>query len=79
MVFKNRVLRKTVETKGGGTNRRLKYYLDDEIKDVRWARHMEGMGRERVYSILFGKSEESYYLEDILVDGRLIWKWILSK
>lgn len=47
MVFKNRVLWKTVETKGGGTNRRLKYYLVDEIKDMRWAEHMEGMEREQ--------------------------------
>jgi hypothetical protein len=36
-------------------------------------------GERSVYSILFGKSEERYYLEDILVDGRLICKWFLSK
>jgi len=36
-------------------------------------------GESSLYSILFGKYEERYYLEDILVDGRLIWKWILSK
>jgi len=47
MVFKNRVLRKAVETKGGGTNRRLEYCLDDKIKDMRWAGHVEGMGREQ--------------------------------
>jgi hypothetical protein len=47
MVFRNRVLRKTVETEGGGTNRRLKCYLVDEIKNMRWAGHMEGMGREQ--------------------------------
>jgi hypothetical protein len=39
----------------------------------------EEWGESSVYSILFGKSKERYYLEDIVVDGRLIWKWILSK
>jgi hypothetical protein len=55
-VFENRVLRKKLETKSGGTSRRLgnyctlkicvKCYLDDKIKDMRWARHVEGFGRE---------------------------------
>jgi len=57
----------------------VKYYFDDEIKDMGWAGNVEGMGREQCVQYLFGKSEERYYLEDIFVDGRLIWKWILSK
>jgi hypothetical protein len=57
MVFKNRVMGKTERTKGAGTSRRLgnnctfkiclKYYLDYEVKDMRWAGHVEGMGREK--------------------------------
>jgi hypothetical protein len=55
-VFQNRVLRKKLKTKSGGMSRRLgnyctlticvKCYLDDKIKDMRWARHVEGFGRE---------------------------------
>jgi hypothetical protein len=58
VVFKNRVLGRKVESEGEGTSCRLenyctlnicvKYYLDDKIKDMRWARHVEGMQREKV-------------------------------
>jgi hypothetical protein len=46
-VFKNRVMRKAVETKVEEWEGGVKYYLDDEIKDMRWAGHVEGKGREK--------------------------------
>lgn len=57
MLFKKRLMRKTVRTKGAGTSSRLgnnctfkicvKYYMDYEVKDMRWVRNVEGMGREK--------------------------------
>jgi hypothetical protein len=58
----------------------LKYYYSDQIKELKWARHiacMEEMGN--AYSILVGKPEGKRHLQDLGIDGRVILEWILGK
>jgi len=44
---------------------------------MRWAGHVEHMGEVRnAYSILFGKPEGRYYLEDLSENMKIILEWI---
>jgi hypothetical protein len=47
---------------------------------MRWAWHVACMGENRnTYRVLVGKPEGKRLLEDQVVDGRIIVKWILAK
>jgi hypothetical protein len=49
-------------------------------RTMRWAGHLEGMGRRQDKTgFCLGNLKEYYYMEDIVVDGRLMLKWVLSK
>ena len=47
---------------------------------MRWAGHVACIGaRTGVYSVWWGSLKERDYLEDLVVDWRVILKWILNK
>ena len=56
-----------------------KYYSGDQIKR-RWAGHEARMGSGEVHTgFWWGDLRERNHLEDPVVDGRIILKWIFKK
>lgn len=80
--------RKAVKTKGRGSNRiraalfvlLAKYCLRNEIKDDEMGGASLRNGEKRsVYKILFGEIGRTVTAWNIVADGRLILKWVISK
>jgi hypothetical protein len=94
-VFENRVLRRTFWPKRDeviGEYRKLHnenlndlYYSPNIVRLInsrrmRWAGHVAQWGRVEMYTGLWwGNLRERDHLEDPVVDGRIIIRWIFSK
>jgi len=52
----------------------------NKSRRLRWAGHVVNMEEMRnIYKILIGKPEGKNHLEDLDIDGRIIFEWILEK
>ena len=87
-VFENRVLRRMFGSKGDEVTGEWSKLHNEELNDLycspnivrviksrrmRWAGHIERMGRGEVYAVFWwGDLRERYHLEDPGVDGRII-------
>jgi hypothetical protein len=92
-VSENRVLRgifgsKRDEVTGSGENYIMRnlisiftqYCEGDKPRRMRWAGHVERMGRGEVYTgIWWGNLRKRDYWRDPGVDGRIILRWIFGK
>ena len=91
-VFENRVLKRVFGPKRDEVREEWRKPHNEELNDLysspnivrvnksrymRWAGHVAHIGARRgVYRVLVGKPEGKNHLEDPVVDGRIILRWI---
>ena len=94
-VFENKVLRRIFGSKTDEVTAEWRRLHNEDLNDLyfspglvrvissrrmRWAGHVARKGEMRdVYRVLVGNPRERRHLEDPLLDGRIILRWIFRK